>query len=142
MGGDIRRIGGEEYADRTVCLMRGACAPHAPKNAASFLIRHACRKVFKEFGWCVFFAYSDSDAGEIGTVYQASNWPFVGEGLERPAHSYHTDYESPDGSVVVSSYKLNHDKQRRFARSLGWDESKGPMRPSMESDGESWMEAH
>jgi hypothetical protein len=135
MGGDIRNICGEEYADKTVCLMRGACVPHAPKNAASFLIRHACRLAFKDFGWCVFFAYSDSDAGEIGTVYQASNWYFIGEGLGRPVKSYHTDYESPDGKVIVSSYKLNHDKRRTFVRSLGWDASKGPMRPYIESLG-------
>jgi hypothetical protein len=135
MGGDIRKICGDDYADKTVCLMRGACAPHAPKDAASFLVRHACRQAFKDFGWCVFFAYSDSDAGEIGTVYQAVGWHFIGEGLGRPSGSYHTDYQSPDGKMTVSSYKLNHDKKRTFVRSLGWDESKGPMRPYLESLG-------
>lgn len=94
MGGDIRKICGDEYADRTVCLMRGACVPHAPKNAASFLTRHACRQAFKDFGWCVFFAYSDSDAGEIGTIYQSVGWDFIGQGLGRPSGSYHTDYHS------------------------------------------------
>lgn len=135
MGGNIRLICGKEYANKTVCLMRGACVPHAPKNAASFLIRQACRLAFKEFGWCIFFAYSDTDAGEIGTVYQASNWHYIGEGLGRPAKSYHTDYESPDGKTLVSSYKLNHDKERTFMRSLGWNEARGPMRPYLESLG-------
>ena len=105
------------------------------KMQESFLVRHSCRQAFKDFGWCVFFAYSDSDAGEIGTIYQAVGWEFIGEGLGRPAKSYHTDYESPDGKMIVSSYKLNHDKKRTFVRSLGWDESKGPMRPYLESLG-------
>ena len=135
MGGNIRLICGEEYAGRTVCLMRGACVPHAPKNAASFLIRHACRLAFEDFGWCIFFAYSDPDAGEIGTVYQASNWFYIGEGCGRPCGSYHADYESPDKETIVSSYKLNHDKERKFMRSLGWSKEKGPMRPYLESLG-------
>ena len=78
LGGNIRRIciapteaETNRLAEDTVCLMRGACVPHAPKNAASFAIRNACRQAHKDYGWRVFFAYSDDDAGEMGTVYQS-----------------------------------------------------------------------
>lgn len=64
-----------------LCLERGACVPHAPKNAASFLIRHACHLVYRETGISRFFAYGDPMAGEYGGVYQAANWLYLGQGL-------------------------------------------------------------
>src|ERR1700674_456750 len=39
---EARNICGEQHIEKSVCLQRGACVPWAPKNAASFLIRHAC----------------------------------------------------------------------------------------------------
>src|SRR5580692_9420371 len=77
-GKQARSICGAEHKDRAVSLARGACVPHAPKNAASYLIRNACRLAYQDFGWEIFFAYSDPDAGEIGTVYQAANWRYIG----------------------------------------------------------------
>jgi hypothetical protein len=100
----------KDLANKTVCLARGACVPHAPKNAASFLIRHACRFAKKDFDWEIFFAYSDSAAGEIGTVYQAVGWHYIGTGLGRPKNSFHTDYTSPDGKTVLTSYAINHNR--------------------------------
>ena len=47
------------------------------------------------------------------------------------------DFISPDGTERVSSYKLNHDTNRKFLRGLGWSEDKGPMRPYMKRLG--WM---
>jgi len=135
MGGKVGDICGPEYAKQTVCLMRGACVPHAPKNAASFFTRHACRQAYKDFGWQIFFAYSDTHAAsEMGTIYQACNWLYVGEDLGRTAGSFHVDYESPDGQIVTS-YKLNHQgSEKKFMRSLGWTPEDGQMRP--------WLVAH
>jgi hypothetical protein len=63
--------------------MRGACVHWAHPHAASFLISRACAAAYRDFGWTVFFAYSDRMAGEIGTVYQACNWRYVGVGAGR-----------------------------------------------------------
>jgi hypothetical protein len=99
--------------------MRGACVPHAPKNAASFLIRHACRQAYKDNGWRVFFAYSDSDAGEMGTVYQSVGWSYLGDGVRKS--KYHTDYQSPDGSKIITSYAVNHKHMSRTKLvAFGW----------------------
>jgi len=113
IGGKIRQlcIGStlnetRELATKTVCLARGACVPWAPKNAASFLIRNACRQSHKDFGWRVFFAYSDHEAGEVGTVYQACGWYFIGDSFRKG--KYHTDYVSADGKRIISSYAKNH----------------------------------
>jgi len=74
---------GPERRDRTICLARGACVHYAPPNAASFLISRACKLAHAQFGWKVFYAYADPMAGEIGTVYQAVNWLYVGIGAGR-----------------------------------------------------------
>lgn len=102
----------DQLAKNTACLQRGACVPWAPSNAASFLIRHACRLASIEFGWKIFFAFSDSDAGEVGTVYQASNWFYTGKVRGRAESSYHADYVSPDGSRTLTSYKINHGRKK------------------------------
>jgi len=97
-----------ELAAKTVALQRGACVPWAPKNAASHLIRQACRLARKDYGWQIFFAFSDSDAGEVGTVYQAANWSYIDKVRGRPEKSYHSDYRSPDGKTRLTSYQINH----------------------------------
>ena len=74
---------GQEHRDRAICLARGACVHWAHPHAASHLISKACRLAAEEFGWRIFFAYSDPTAGEIGTVYQACNWLYLGEGVGR-----------------------------------------------------------
>jgi hypothetical protein len=136
MGGKVGDICGVGYEDKTVCLMRGACVPHAPKNAASVLTRYACYQAHRDFGWQVFFAYSDRDAAEIGTIYQACNWWYIGEDLGRPAGSFHMDYLSPDGAQIITSYKLNHQgKEKSFMKSLGWTPEDGAMRPWLISKG-------
>jgi hypothetical protein len=113
LGGKIRQIcvgstvkETQAIAKKTICLARGACVPWAPKNAASFLIRNACRQAYKDFGWRVFFAYSDHTAGEVGTVYQACGWYFIGDSFRKGR--YHTDYVSADGKRTMSSYAKNH----------------------------------
>ncbi len=101
----------QHFLKKTAYLMRGACVPHAPKNAASFLIRKSCFLARKDFGWQIFMAYSDHDAGEIGTVYQASNWFYLGTALcQTNANHKHSDFRSPDGKTIWSSYKINHHR--------------------------------
>ena len=56
---------------------RGACAFWTPKGAASKLLSIACR-LEKKRGAKVCIGYADTDAGEYGTVYQASNWICLG----------------------------------------------------------------
>ena len=51
------------------------------------MISNACKLAAKEFGWRIFYAYADPTAGEIGTVYQACNWLYLGigaGGTDRP----------------------------------------------------------
>jgi hypothetical protein len=101
---------------KTILLARGICVPHAPTNAGSFLVRQACRQAHRDHGWEVFFAYSDSDAGEIGTIYQAVGWKFIGTHKTSPKHSF----TSPDGRTHFTSYHFNKKSDTKFKR-IGWD---------------------
>lgn len=103
---------------KTICLARGACVPHAPKNAGSYLIRHAIEQAHADFGWEVFFAYSDPSAGEIGTIYQALNWKYITASKDNGLKSF----VSQDRAVKFSSYEFSKRKRTeyKFYR-LGWD---------------------
>ena len=74
------------------------------------------------------------DAGEMGTIYQACNWWYIGAGLGRADNSFHMDYVR-DGSQITS-YKLNHQgTDKTFMKSLGWTPEEGAMRPWLISKG-------
>jgi hypothetical protein len=64
---------GPEYEHMAKTLCRGACVHWAHPHSASYLISKACR-LMSEKGFHIFVAYSDAEAGEVGTVYQACNW--------------------------------------------------------------------
>lgn len=141
MGAQIGNICGPHYVDKTGYLMRGACVPHAPMHAASFFTSQSCKLACKEMGWRVIFAYSDTDeASEVGTIYQACGWRYCGEGKDLAVNGAcgtgnHYNYTSPDGTWTITSYALNHDKERKILRNLGWTpgivivDSKGRTRP-------------
>jgi hypothetical protein len=68
---------GKEYAHVVKTLNRGACVHWAHEHSASFLIARACKLMTKK-GFHIFVAYSDPEAGEVGTVYQACGWNHCG----------------------------------------------------------------
>lgn len=68
---------GVDYADKGVQLTRGACAWWAHEHSGSKLIAYGLRKM-AEIGYKYVIAFSDPEAGEIGTLYQATNWNYLG----------------------------------------------------------------
>ncbi len=67
-------------------LARGACVHWAPTGSNSKLVSWTCKLLARDRLGKVIVAYSDSEAGEIGTIYQACNWVYVGaaDGVKRP----------------------------------------------------------
>jgi hypothetical protein len=63
----------------TITLERGACAPWAHPHTASWFIPKVIRRAAQDHRWHTFIAYADPEAGEVGTVYQASNWIYLGQ---------------------------------------------------------------
>jgi len=100
-------ICGTEHADKVVTLVRGACVHWADRTigehtgaAASYLINRACDLLAKKTpARNIFVAYSDVEAGEIGTVYQAANWLYVGAG-GTPTLYVHPDGRKKDSRVI------------------------------------------
>lgn len=58
-------------------LARGACTHWAHPHAASWFISKVCRDFLCKDNGTV-LAYSDPAAGEIGTIYQALGWAYIG----------------------------------------------------------------
>ncbi len=72
-------ICGREHEKQAIALVRGACVHWAPNHSASWFINRACEQMVK-LGFNIFIAYADRQANEIGTVYQASRWDYIGRG--------------------------------------------------------------
>jgi len=68
---------GEKYAQQGVQLTRGACIWWAHEHSGSKLIAFGLREMANK-GYKYVIAFSDPEAGEIGTLYQATNWYFIG----------------------------------------------------------------
>lgn len=64
------------YTGKILLLARGACAEWTPPNSASRLIRRSMAMLPPEVE--VVTATADPQAGEIGTVYQACGFEYVG----------------------------------------------------------------
>jgi hypothetical protein len=120
-----RDICGTDNRDLAICLERGACAHFAPPNGASFLISRAVKLAAAEHGWRIFYAYADPEAGEIGTVYQACNWLYLGQGVGRADHNrLRMDWMIPEeDNKVISSRTLRSRRPKvtiTEARDRGW----------------------
>lgn len=122
-----RDICGQTYRDKAVCLQRGACVHWAHPHSASFLISHACKAAHREHGWQIFYAYADESAGEIGTVYQACNWVYIGRGVGRTPGRYREDFVRPSDGKRLSSRTLRHLKLLKSqVITDGWEVIKVP----------------
>lgn len=84
-------------------LSRGACVHFAPDFAASYLIKHACAQAHRDYGWEVFTAYADPDAGEVGKVYQYAKWFYLGQGT---CGKPRTEWLRPGREGWISSRQL------------------------------------
>ena len=114
MGADAKQI---------AYLSRGACVHWAPKGTAPKLINRASLMT----GCEVAIAYADTDAGEIGTVYQAAGWTCLGKGASVP------QYVSPQGraydgklpyNMVLKKRGLTWIMARDALMDAGWKEQK------------------
>ena len=65
--------------NREKLISRGACISWSPKNLASSLLMYSIRWMAQNTRFRFFTAYSDTTAGEIGTIYQACNFIYLGQ---------------------------------------------------------------
>lgn len=83
------------FGEPAVKLARGVTLHWAPAWASSFLIQRALAVLFDEPIYVV--AFSDWAAGEVGTVYQASGWRYLGQSMTE-------EWIAPDGTRRDASF--------------------------------------
>jgi len=94
-------------------IQRGACASWTPKNLGSRLIMFACRWMVDNTNKRIFTAYSDPEAGEIGTLYQACNFDYLGNNF---GSSY--QYKLSNGRLVGDRYFTRTSSMKKWAKQL------------------------
>lgn len=126
-------VGGNVYAHKEfklergelVYLARGANVHWSPRGANSKLVSWTCRLLPKDNPQAkLIIAYSDTDAGEIGTIYQACNWVYVGRG------SSVRQWVAPDGTIrdqkhpknIADVYGGTRAQWVKALRDSGWQE--------------------
>lgn len=70
---------GKENKDLEKLISRGACISWSPKNLGSSLVMFSVRWMAKNTEFRYFTAYSDTEARELGTIYQACNFIYLGQ---------------------------------------------------------------
>lgn len=88
-------------------LIRGANVHWSPPGANSKLVSLTSRLLKKDFpNLKLIIAYSDTDAGEVGTIYQACSWVCVGRGAAM------WEYLAPDGRTynMILAYDLARNR--------------------------------
>ena len=109
---------GREYRDAEKLISRGACISWSPKNLASALIMYSVRWMAKNTHYRLFTAYSDIEARELGTIYQACNFTYLGQNSGARFEYFDPKFSENGFSDRVfrktTSYKL-------YAKNLGID---------------------
>lgn len=82
-------------ANELATLARGACVHWAPRGANSRLVARACRLLAASSPARVVVAYADSDAGEVGTIYQACGWTYIGPSIRGGGR----EFVAPNGRI-------------------------------------------
>jgi hypothetical protein len=95
-------------------ISRGACISWSPKNLASSLIMYSIKWMVKNTDYRVFTAYSDPEAKELGTIYQACNFTYLGQNSGGSKQ-----YQLDTGKWVSDRYFRSRSVYKRLAIKAG-----------------------
>lgn len=113
------------FTGKIICLSRGACVHWAHPHSASKLVRASMRMLPEKYK--VVTATVDSQAGEIGTIYQAAGMTYVGvmsKGGNRAS------IIKPDGKRIPSrdAYDLYGTRSVKRLLEMGLDVRSDPRK--------------
>jgi len=94
-------------------ISRGACISWSPKNLASALIMYSIKWMAKNTDYRIFTAYSDPEAKELGTIYQACNFIYLGQNSGTSKM-----YQNPSGRWVSDRWFRSRSFYKRVAKEL------------------------
>lgn len=106
---------GDNTKDIERLISRGACASWTPKSLASSLIMKSIKYMVKNTQYRLFTAYSDPTAKELGTIYQACNFYYLGK-----KSGTTTRYINPyTGKIVSDRFFRQKTAYKKYASELG-----------------------
>lgn len=106
---------GEDTPQLERLISRGACISWSPKNLASSLLMWSIKWMVDNTQYRLFTAYSDPTAREIGTIYQACNFYYLGQ-KSGTTKRYINPYT---GKMVSDRYFRQKTAYRKYAGELG-----------------------
>ncbi len=109
---------GPEHRDKVWHMSRLALADNAPRNSESRLIGQSLRVIQREHDVWAVITYADTQAGHIGTVYQATNAIYTGTSVIK---SFYTDSEGIRRTVYQDGKTMSPE----VAASRGWQLHRG-----------------
>jgi hypothetical protein len=113
---------GKENQDKEKLISRGACISWAPKNLGSWLIMQSVKWMVKNTQFRYFTAYSDPEAKELGTIYQACNFYYLGQ--TSGTNFQYLDPASPEKGWFSDREFRKKSKYRRYATEIGISKEK------------------
>jgi hypothetical protein len=108
-------------------ISRGACISWSPKNLASSMLMWSIQWMVDNTDYRLFTAYSDPTAKELGTIYQACNFYYLGQ-KAGTTKRYINPYT---GKMVSDRYFRQKTAYRKYAKEMGiewgtnWNHSTG-----------------
>ena len=108
---------GRESRHLEKLISRGACISWSPKNLGSALVMFSVRWIAKHTTFRLFTAYSDTEARELGTIYQACNFIYLGQ--TSGAREEYFDPENPEKDWFSDRQFRKTSQIRRYAKELG-----------------------
>lgn len=112
---------GKENRDLEKLVSRGACISWAPKNLNSWLIMNSIRWMVANTSFRLFTAYSDPEAKELGTIYQACNFLYLGQ--TSGTSKQYFDKNKPELGWFSDREFRKKSKYYLYAKNLGYDRS-------------------
>lgn len=110
---------GRENKNKEKLISRGACISWAPKNLGSWLIMQSVRWMAKNTEFRYFTAYSDPEARELGTIYQACNFKYLGQ--TSGAAKQYLDPNKPEKGWFSDREFRKRGKYKKYAIEAGID---------------------
>lgn len=106
---------GEDTRDLERLISRGACISWSPKNLASSMLMWSIKWMVQNTQYRLFTAYSDPTAKELGSIYQACNFYYLGKNS-----GTNNRYINPyTGKIVSDRFFRQRSAYKKYAKELG-----------------------
>ena len=110
---------GKENRDLEKLVARGASISWAPKNLGSWIVSKSVKWMVRNTDFRIFTAYSDPEAKELGTVYQAMNWIYLGQ--TSGTTKQYLDPAKPNKGWFSGRDFRKKSKYKMYAENIGLD---------------------